>query len=90
MRLQQKQNKKYLQRYSQSRWPHGSRNLHDLTGTIPSFHHSIPRAMNGGTVSEGRSCHLYFLPFYKERPVAKEPAALWIALLGTVHSERTY
>ena len=88
MRLQQKQNKKYLQCYSQSRWPQGSRLFHDLTGTIPSFHHSIPEAGNGRTVSEGRSCHLYFLPFCKEWPVAKEPAALWIALLGTVHCER--
>ena len=31
-----------LQCYSQSRRPHGSRPFHDLTGTIPSVHHSIP------------------------------------------------
>ena len=34
-------------RISQSRWPH------DLTGTIPSFHCSIPEALNGGMVWGG-------------------------------------
>ena len=40
-----------LQLYLQSRRPHGSRPFHGLTGTIPSFHHSIFEAVNGGTVS---------------------------------------
>ena len=61
-----------LQRYSQSRRPHGSQPFHDLIGTIPSFHHSVPEAVNGRTISEGCSCRWHFW----ERPVTKEPAAL--------------
>ena len=41
------------------------------------FHHSIPEAMNRGTVSGGRSCWQLFW----EWPVTKEQVALWIALL---------
>ena len=37
----------YSKRYSQSGRPHGSRPFHDLTGTIPLFHRSIPGAING-------------------------------------------
>ena len=50
--------------------------FYDLTGTIPSFHPSIPEAINGGTASGGHSCHQLFW----ERSVTKEPVALWIAL----------
>ena len=32
---------------SENRRPHGSRPFHNLTGIIPSFHHSIPEAVNG-------------------------------------------
>ena len=73
-----------LQRYSQSRRPHGSGPFHDLPGTIPSFRRSNREAVNGGTASGGHSCHQYFW----ERPVTKEPAALWIALLE--HHNSTY
>ena len=61
-----------LQRYSQSRRPHGSRPFHDLTGTIPSFHRSNPEAVNGGIASGGGSNWQHFW----EQPVTKEPAAL--------------
>ena len=67
-----------LQRYSQSRWPHGCRPFHDLTGTIPLFHHSNPEAINGGTASGDRSCQQLFW----EQPVTKKPTALWIVLLA--------
>ena len=36
-----------LQHNSQSCWPDSSWPFIDLTGTIPSFHHSVPEAMNG-------------------------------------------
>ena len=61
-----------LQRYSQSRQPHGSWLFQDLPGTIPPFHCSNREAVNGGTASGGRSCRRYFW----EQPVTKEPAAL--------------
>ena len=35
----------------ESCWPHSSQPFHDLTGTIPSFHHFVPEAVNGGMVS---------------------------------------
>ena len=62
----------HLQRYSQSRRSHGSQLFYDLTGTIPSFHHSNPEAINGGTVSSSGSNQQLFW----EQPVNKEPAAL--------------
>ena len=40
---------------------HGPGRSLDLTGTILSFHHSIPEAVNGGMVSGGRSCQQLFL-----------------------------
>ena len=36
-----------LQCYSQSRWPHGSRPFHNLTGTIPLFHRSTEKCPIG-------------------------------------------
>ena len=39
------------QHYSQSCWPHGSRQFHDLTDTIPLFHRSVPEIVNGGIIS---------------------------------------
>ena len=62
----------HLQRYSQSRRSHGSQLFHDLTDTIPSFHHSNPEAINGGTASGGHS----YQQLFWERPVTKEPMAL--------------
>ena len=50
-----------LQHYSQSHRPHSSWLFQDLIGTIPLFHHSIPKAVNGGTVSGAHSCHWLFL-----------------------------
>ena len=41
--------------YSQSCQPHSSWLFHDLTGIISSFQHSIPEAVNGGTVSWGEA-----------------------------------
>ena len=66
-----------LQCYSQSCQPHGSQPFHDLTGNIPSFHHSNPEAFNGRTASGGGSNRQLFW----EWPLTKEPTALWIALL---------
>ena len=66
-----------LERYSQSRRPHGSRPFHDLTGTVPSFHHSIPDAVNGGMAPGDHS----YQWLCWERLVTKKLAALWIALL---------
>ena len=63
--------------YSQSRQSHGSQPFHDLTGNIPSFHHSNPEAVNGGTASGGGSHRQLFW----EQLVTKELTALWIALL---------
>ena len=42
-----------LQRYLQSCRPHGSGPFQDLPGTIPSFHHSNPEAINGGMAFGG-------------------------------------
>ena len=50
-----------LQRYSQSRRPHGSWPFHHLPGTIPSFHCSNREAVNGGTASGGGSNWRLFL-----------------------------
>ena len=63
-----------LQRYSQSHRPHGSWPFHDLPGTIPPFHHSNCKAVNGGMASGGHSW--LFHGYFWERPVTKEPAAL--------------
>ena len=46
----------YRWRYSQSRRPHGSRPFHDLTGSIPLFHHSVSEAANGRMISGSHSC----------------------------------
>ena len=46
--------------------------FHDLTGTIPSFHHSNPEAVNGGIASGGGSNQQLFW----EWPVTKELMAL--------------
>ena len=62
----------HLQCYSQSHWPHGSWPFHNMTSTIPSFHHSVPEAVNDGTVSGDHSCWQHFM----EWPVTKKPVAL--------------
>ena len=46
--------------------------FHDFPGTIPSFYHSNPEAINGGMASGGGSNWQLFW----EQPVTKEPAAL--------------
>ena len=71
-----------LQRYSQSRQPHGSRPFHDLPSTIPSFHCSNREAVNGGTASGGRSCCWYFW----EWPVTNSPIHKAAGSLVTGHS----
>ena len=66
----------------QTQYPHGSWPFHDLTGTIPPFHYSVPEVVNGGTVSGGHLCHRHFgqgvckESLFWERPVTKEPVAL--------------
>ena len=70
---------RYLQHYSQSRWPHSSRPFHDLTGTIPLFHRSTEKCAIG---CEWEPLGAFQLVAFWEWPVAKEPGALWIALLG--------
>ena len=68
-------NPRELQRYSQSHRPHGSRLC------LVLFHHfTVPsvKLSMGEKASGGRSCRWYFW----ERPVTREPAALWIALLA--------
>ena len=54
-----------LQRYSQSRRPHGSRPFHELTSTIPSFHRFNPEAVKWGNGLWGGSNWWLFW----ERPV---------------------
>ena len=53
-----------------SRWPHSSRPFHDLTGTIPLFHRSIPEAINRETVLGWGGSFLQAA--FWEQPVTKE------------------
>ena len=73
-----------LQRYLRSRQPHSSRPFHDLTGTIPLFHHSTGKMSHRlwmGAASRNGLWGVCLPAAFWERAVAKELAALWIALL---------
>ena len=72
-----------LQHYSQSCGSHGYQPFHNLIGTIPLFHHSTEKCPIGceWELPAGTASGSLLPQAFWERPVAKEPAALWIAPL---------